>query len=507
MLLEMKHITKVYGNLYANDDVHLSLNQGEILAVIGENGAGKSTLMKILYGLEQPTEGEIYINGQLQRFRSPHDAMAKKIGMVQQHFMLFKTCTVAENIVYGSEPRKKKIFFDREKAVKITEELCEKYGLYIDPRRIVGDCPVGLQQRVEILKVLYQNADIIIFDEPSAVLTPQEVHELLNTMKKLAGMGKSIIIITHKLHEVMEVADRVMVMRQGKYVTEMNKKDTNIEEMSYLMVGRRIVTTKVEPQETTGVVLDIDNLVLNSGEGKNILDGFNMHVDAGEIVGVAGVSGNGQPELIQCITGLMKPTSGRISLAGEDITGKTVGEIREAGCACIPEDRYLWGCATQATLVETAVMAHQYKPELSRRGLINVRNMQKFTNKLLNDYDVRHSGLSQKAGELSGGNIQKLIVAREIEQNSTLLIAAEPTRGVDIGAMEFIHNRLLEKRKKGDAVLLISSELTEIMSLSDRIYVIYNGKAAGEFTRAEATEEKLGILMMGGTLNEESKNV
>lgn len=503
MLLEMKHITKVYGNLCANDDVQLKLNQGEILAVIGENGAGKSTLMKILYGLEQPTEGEIYINGELQHFRSPHDAMAKKIGMVQQHFMLFKPCTVAENIVYGNEPRKGRFFFDREKAVKITEELCEKYGLYIDPKRIVGDCPVGLQQRVEILKVLYQNADIIIFDEPSAVLTPQEVHELLNTMKKLAGMGKSIIIITHKLHEVMEVADRVMVMRNGKYITEMNKADTSIEEMSYLMVGRRIVDTKIEPQKTTGVVLDVDNLVLMDDEKKKILDGFNMHVDAGEIVGIAGVSGNGQPELIQCITGLMKPTSGKISLGEKDITGKTVGEIREAGCACIPEDRYLWGCAKEATLTETAIMAHQDKPELSRHGLLNMKKIQKFTKRMLEDYDVRYSDLSQKAGELSGGNIQKLIVAREVEQNSSLLIAAEPTRGVDIGAMEFIHNRLLEKRKKGDAVLLISSELTEIMSLSDRIYVIYNGKAAGEFTRAEATEEKLGILMMGGELHEE----
>ena len=500
----MNHITKVYGTLKANDDVHLTLNQGEILAVIGENGAGKSTLMKILYGLEQPTEGEIYLNGELQHFRSPHDAMAKKIGMVQQHFMLLGPCSVAENIVYGNEPRKNKFFFDREKAVKITEDLCEKYGLFIDPRQTVRDCPVGLQQRVEILKVLYQNADIIIFDEPSAVLTPQEVHELLNTMKKLAAMGKSIIIITHKLHEVMEVADRVMVMRLGKYITEMKKEDTTIEEMSYLMVGRHIVTRQVEPQPTTGTVLDVQDLVLAGSDQKNILDGFNIHVDAGEIVGIAGVSGNGQPELIQCITGLLRPTSGTITLDGKNVTGKTVGEIREAGCACIPDDRYLWGCAKRATLTETAIMSHQNEEELSHKGLLHTRNLQKYAQRLLDDYDVRNSGLSQKAGELSGGNIQKLIVAREIEQNSPLLIAAEPTRGVDIGAMEFIHNRLLDKRKKGDAVLLISSELTEIMSLSDRIYVIYNGKAVGEFTRETATEERLGILMMGGTLHEET---
>ncbi len=502
LLLEMKHITKIYGSLHANDDVNLSLNQGEILAVIGENGAGKSTLMKILYGLEQPTSGEIYLNGELQHFHSPHDAMSKKIGMVQQHFMLLEPCTVAENIVYGQEPRKHGLFFDREEAVRITERLCEKYGLHIDPRRLVKDCPVGLQQRVEILKVLYQNADIIIFDEPSAVLTPQEVTELLKTMKKLASMGKSLIIITHKLQEVMDVADRVMVMRLGKYIQEMPRSETTIEEMSFLMVGRHIVSRTVEPQPTSGEVLRVEDLVLTGSNGKNLLDGFQIHVDAGEIVGIAGVSGNGQSELIQCLTGLLPATSGRIVLKGNDVTGKTAGEIRVAGCACVPEDRYLWGCAKKATLVETAIMAHQQEPELSHRGLLNEKNARAYTTRLLADYDVRNSGLFQRAGELSGGNIQKLIVAREIEQHSPLLIAAEPTRGIDIGAMEFIHNKLLEKRKKGDAVLLISSELTEIMSLSDRIYVIYNGKTAGEFTRAEATEERLGILMMGGTLHE-----
>ena len=498
----MKHITKIYGTLRANDDVHLSLNQGEILAVIGENGAGKSTLMKILYGLEQPTSGEIYLNGELQHFRSPHDAMAKKIGMVQQHFMLLEPCTVAENIVYGQEPRKHGLFFDREEAVRTTEALCEKYGLHIDPRLLVKDCPVGLQQRVEILKVLHQNADIIIFDEPSAVLTPQEVAELLKTMKKLAAMGKSLIIITHKLHEVMDVADRVMVMRLGHYIQEMPKAETTIEEMSFLMVGRHIVERTVEPRPTDGEVLHIQDLVLAGVEQKNVLDGFSIHVDAGEIVGIAGVSGNGQSELIQCITGLLPVTSGSISLKGQDIVGKTVGEIRQAGCACVPEDRYLWGCAKKATLVETAIMAHQQEPALSRRGLLNEKNARAYTQRLLTDYDVRSSGLSQRAGELSGGNIQKLIVAREVEQNSPLLIAAEPTRGLDIGAMEFIHNKLLEKRQKGDGVLLISSELTEILTLSDRIYVIYNGKAVGEFTRANATEERLGILMMGGALHE-----
>ncbi|MBQ5797457.1 MAG: ABC transporter ATP-binding protein [Firmicutes bacterium] len=501
MLLEMKNITKVYGSLYANDNVPLTLNKGEILAVVGENGAGKSTLMKILYGLEQPTSGEIYLNGEKQNFRSPHDAISKKIGMVQQHFMLLEPCTVAENIVYGNEPRKG-LFFDREAAVKITEDLCEKYGLYIDPRLKVRNCPVGMQQRVEILKVLYQDADIIIFDEPSAVLTPQEVTELLATMRKLSEMGKSIIIITHKLHEVMAVADRVMVMRLGKFIQEMPISETSIEEMSFLMVGRQVVERHVAPQPTGDTILEVKDLVLAGPDHKNILDHFHMHVDAGEIVGIAGVSGNGQSELIQCLTGLLPVTSGEILLNGKNITGCSVGEIRENGCACIPEDRYLWGCAKQATLTETAIMAHQQKPEIAKKGLLNGAGARAFTQRLLDNFDVRNSGQSQKAGELSGGNIQKLIVAREMEQNSPLLIAAEPTRGVDIGAIEFIHGKLLEKRAKGDAVLLISSELTEIMSLSDRIYVIYEGQAAGEFRKEEATEENLGILMMGGKLHE-----
>ena len=498
LLLEMKNITKVYGNLRANDGIHLTLDKGEILAVVGENGAGKSTLMKILYGLERPTEGEIYINGVKQNFRSSHDAISKGIGMVQQHFMLFEPFTVAENIVYGGEPRKNRIFFDRKKAAETVKELCDKYGLHIDPNVRVKDCPVGLQQRVEILKVLYQDTDIIIFDEPSAVLTPQEVAELLKTIKNLAKLGKSIIIITHKLNEVMEVADRVMVMRSGKYVKEMKKTETSIEEMSFLMVGRRIIDKVVEPQPTQGNVLDVQDVVVVGKEGTNVLDGFTMHVEAGEIVGIAGVSGNGQSELIECLTGLTPIDGGKILLKGKDIANETVGGIREAGCACIPEDRYHWGCAAKATLVETAIMAHQYKPQISSRGILKDKGMKDFTLDLLERFDVRYSGLSQKAGELSGGNIQKLIVAREIQQESPLLIAAEPTRGVDIGAMEFIHEKLLEKRKKGDAVLLISSELSEIMTLSDRIYVIYEGKVAGEFTRENATEEQLGLLMMGG---------
>lgn len=503
MLLEMKNITKAYGPVLANDNVNLTLNKGEILAVVGENGAGKSTIMKILYGLEAPTSGEIYINGKLQHFRNPQDAIKSGIGMVQQHFMLFNPFTVAENIVYSNEPKSSGVFFNRKKAVEIVKELSKKYGLDIDPNQKVADCSVGMQQRVEILKVLYQDADIIIFDEPSAVLTPQEVDELLNTIKNLSNLGKSIILITHKLQEVMDVADRVMVMRGGKYIHEMLKKDTSIEEISYLMVGRNLIDKEVLKRETEDEVLVVEDLVLAGLDNKNIIDGLNMHIKGGEIVGIAGVSGNGQSELIKVLTGLMPATSGKITINDSDIMNKTVGEIREIGCACIPEDRYLWGCASGANLMETGVMAHHNKERFSNKGILKNKSIKDFTEEMIEKYDVRTSGVMQKAGELSGGNIQKLIVAREIEQNSRFLIAAEPTRGVDIGAMEFIHSKLLEKREKGDAILLVSSELTEIMSLSDRIYVIYDGKITGEFTREEANSEQLGLLMMGGRLNNE----
>ena len=502
-ILEMRNITKLYGTLKANDNINLKLNEGEILAVIGENGAGKSTLMKILYGLEQATDGEIYLRGKKVDIRSSHEAMKLHIGMVQQHFMLLESRTVAENIVYGMEPRKNKIFFDRKEANKKVEQLCEQYGLKVDASKRINELPIGLQQRVEILKVLYQNADIIIFDEPTAVLTPQEIDELLKTMKKLSEMGKSLIIITHKLNEVEAVADHVLVMRTGKYIKDMDIHDTTIEEMSYLMVGRHLENSVIEEKEPGDCILEVKDAVLHGSGGKNLLDNLSLHVNQNEIVGIAGVSGNGQSELIRCITGLQNIDSGTIELNGKDISKKTVGEIREQGIACIPEDRNYWGSAAQADMVETSIMAHQYKSSLSKHGLLDNKATKEFAQKLIDDYGVKAERLSQKAGELSGGNMQKLIVAREIEQHSPLLIAAEPTRGVDIGAMEYIHKHLVTKRNNGEGVLLISSELSEILKLSDRIYVIYEGKIVGEFTRNNISEQKLGILMMGGALHEE----
>ena len=407
MLLEMRNIVKTYGNVVANNKVNINLNKGEILAVVGENGAGKSTIMKILYGLERPDSGEIFINGNKMNFHNPSDAMQEGIGMVQQHFMLFESMTVAENIVYKNE-MKRGVFFDYKKNIKVVEDLSKRYMLQVDPSAIVGQCPVGLQQRVEILKTLYQNADVIIFDEPSAVLTPIEVDELLKTMKQLAKLGKSLIIITHKLHEVMEVADRIVVMRLGEVVAERLKKDTSVEELSYLMVGRQIANRVIPEKETKEQLLEVKNLILKGEHDKNILNNVNLHI----------------------------------------------------------------------------------------------KKITKHATDLIYKFRVKADSPSQKIKELSGGNAQKLIVAREISMETPLIIACEPTRGIDIGAIEFIHDQLVEKRNKGDSVLLVSSELSEIMDLSDRIYVIYEGEIVGEFKRGSIDEKELGLLMVGGKNNE-----
>ena len=501
MLVEMKHITKIYGSLIANNNIDLTLNKGEILAVVGENGAGKSTLMKILYALEAPDSGEIYINDELKHFRNPNDAIANGIGMVQQHFMLFPPFTAAENIVYGHEPKEKGLFFNRKEASHTVRQLCKRYGLSIDPDVKVADCPVGLQQRIEILKVLYQGVDIIIFDEPSAVLTPQEVTELLKTIRDLKEAGKSIILITHKLAEVMEIADRIMVMRLGHLVKTMYKHETSIEELSLLMVGHKLETKEIKNIELNEDVLEVSSLTLAGTGEKPLLDNLSLHVRKGEIVGIAGVSGNGQSELIQCLTGIRKFHSGQVVINGKDVSNCSVREIRESGCACIPEDRYYWGNAAEATLIENGIMSHYHNKEMMKHGIFNQKNIKKFVNGMMEEFDVRYTSDKQQTQELSGGNVQKLIVAREISHHSPFLIAAEPTRGIDIGAIDFIHGKLLKKRENGDGILLISSELTEIFALSDRIYVLYEGKIAGEFSREQATSENVGFLMMGGKLN------
>ena len=501
VILQMEGIVKTYGELVANDNVNLHLHRGEILAVIGENGAGKTTLMKVLYGLEQADQGSISLNGQKVSIRNSAQAIAKGIGMVQQHFMLFDPFTVTENIVYGKEP-KKGIYFDLATANQKITELSKKYDLPVNPLSKIEGMPVGLRQRVEILKVLYQNTEIIIFDEPTAVLTPQEVHELLNTMKKLADDGKSIIIVTHKLNEVMEVADRAMVMRAGKLISDLNIEDTTIEELSYLMVGRHLIDSKIPEIKAGNDVLMVEDLCLFRKNSVPVLDHVSIHVGANEIVGIAGVSGNGQTELAQCLFGLLKANSGKVLINNQDVFNCKVKAVREAGVAMIPEDRYIWGSASQATLSETAIMGHYEKPMFSRYGFLAISKINEFAARIIKEFNVKADSIKQKTGSLSGGNAQKLIVAREIIQSTPLLLACEPTRGIDIGAINFIHDRLIESRSKGAAVLLISSELSEILKLSDRIYVIYAGEINGEFQRGKVSEEELGLLMAGGRKNE-----
>ena len=501
MIFEMRNIVKMYDNVCANDDVSLHLNRGEILAIVGENGAGKSTIMKILYGLVKPTSGEIYVNGKLMHFRTPSDAMAAGIGMVQQHFMLFEQMTVAENIVFKNEIHRGP-FMDMNKTIETVQALSDKYQLKIDPRAKIADCPVGLRQRVEILKVLYQSAEIIIFDEPSAVLTPLEVDALLETMKQLAAAGKSIVIITHKLQEVMTVSDRVYVMRQGKVVAERMTKDTNMEELAYLMVGRQIVNSNIKPIDANRTLLETKGLKFVE-DGREVLKGIDIHVNAGEIVGIAGVSGNGQSELISCITVLSKSSGGQVLVQGKDVTNRSVREIRNAGLAHISEDRYVWGSATEGTLEENTLMCREDEEPFSKKGLTNQKKIREYARKLISDFGVKASSSTQKMRELSGGNAQKLIVAREMSLNTPVLICCEPTRGVDIGAMESIHERMIQRREEGAAVLLVSSELTEIMSLSDRIYVIYEGRINGEFKRNSMDDKRLGLLMVGGSIENE----
>ena len=497
MLLKMQDITKKYGNLVANDNINLTLEKGEILAVIGENGAGKTTLMKILYGMQPPTSGQIFLNDKPVSFKSPTQAIKNGIGMVQQHFMLFESFTVAENIVYSNEP-KKGLFMDFKKADEIVNQLSEKYELPLKPDTKIEDMPVGLRQRVEILKVLYQDADIIIFDEPTAVLTPQEVKELLKTIKSLAAKGKSIIIITHKLNEVMEVAHRAIVMRAGKYIDEKLTKDTTAQELSYLMIGEHIPQKEFPKTEYNQNILTVDNLQVIDKTGVEVVKNLSLHVNSGEIVGIAGVSGNGQSELVQAIFGLIKSQGGTVTVKGNNIENLPVDQVRKSGVALIPEDRYKWGSATKATLVETALMAHHHRTSITKNGIINSKVAKEFTQLLVDNFNVKINSINDETGSLSGGNAQKLIAARELMQATPLLIACEPTRGVDIGAMEYIHDQLLEKRLIGDGVLLVSSELSEIMKLSDRIYVICEGEIVGELARGSFNEEEIGLLMAGG---------
>lgn len=499
-VVEMKNITKVFPGVVANDNVNLSVKKGEIHVLLGENGAGKTTLMNILYGLYEPTSGEIYIKGEKVEIKNPNIAIAKGIGMVHQHFMLVEPFTVAENIILGTEPSQYGgLKLDKEKAVEEVNRISSEYGLAVDPNVKIQDISVGMQQRVEILKALYRGADILILDEPTAVLTPQEIEELGVILRNLANQGKSIILITHKLKEVMAMSDKVTVIRRGKVIDTLNTKDTNSEELAELMVGRKVnLVVQKEKQEAGKPVLEVKDLHALDNRGVPALKGISFEVKAGEIFALAGVDGNGQTELVEVLTGLRNATKGNILLEGKDITKSKTREIIEEGVGHIPEDRHKRGLVLQHSLAENMVLGNHYKEPFSKNGIMNYDVIHEHAKKLIEEFDVRTPSEEVTAKSLSGGNQQKVIIARELNRDPALLIAAQPTRGLDVGAIEFVHKRLVEQRNKGKAVLLVSLELDEVMALADRIGVIYDGKLVGILDAEEATEKKLGIMMAGG---------
>ncbi|MCR2807232.1 ABC transporter ATP-binding protein [Paenibacillus soyae] len=498
-VVQLKGITKRFPGLVANDSINFELKKGEIHALLGENGAGKSTLMNILFGLYQPDEGEIWINGQKTVIDGASKAIDLGIGMVHQHFKLVQPFTVAENIVLGNEP-KKGMTVDYKLANQKVKSISERYGLKVDPQMRIQDITVGMQQRVEILKTLYRGAEIVIFDEPTAVLTVQEIEELLTIIRNLAAEGKSIIIITHKLKEVMALSDTVTVIRRGKVISTVKTSETNERQLAELMVGRD-VNFKVEKtkRQAGEVVLSVDNLRMKGDQSKMALDGTSFQVRAGEIFGIAGVDGNGQSELIYAITGMRKVQSGKVTLGGRDLTNATPRSVSTAGVGHIPEDRHKHGLVLDFSLSENMILNTYFKPEYGKSGFIDYKAMDELADKLVKEYDVRTSGIHTHARALSGGNQQKAIIAREINKDPDLIIAVQPTRGLDIGAIEFVHKRLVDARNEGKAVLLVSFELDELYALSDRIAVMYEGKLVGEVDADERNDEQLGLLMAGNT--------
>lgn len=501
-VIEMLNIRKVFGSFVANDNITLQVKKGEIHALLGENGAGKSTLMNVLFGLYQPDGGEIRVKGQPVKISNPNVANDLGIGMVHQHFMLVDTFTVTENIILGSEPTKGgKI--DIKRAEQEVRELSERYGLAVDPTAKIADISVGMQQRVEILKTLYRGAEILIFDEPTAVLTPQEIQELIQIMRALVREGKSIILITHKLKEIMEVCDRVTVIRRGKGIGTLNVADTNPNELAALMVGREVhFKTDKRPAQPGKEVLEIKDLVVKDARGVTVVDHLNLTVRAGEIVGIAGVDGNGQTELVEAITGLIKAESGSIKLNGQDIFNLPPRKITEAGIGHIPQDRHKHGLVLDFPIGENMVLQTYYKEPYSKKGILNFKAIYEKARQLIAEFDVRTPDEYTQARALSGGNQQKAIIGREVDRNPDLLIAAQPTRGLDVGAIEFIHKRLIEQRDQGKAVLLVSFELDEVMNVSDRIAVIYEGKIVAIVDPKETTEQELGLLMAGSKQKE-----
>ena len=499
-IIEMNHIRKEFPGIVANDDITLQLKKGEIHALLGENGAGKSTLMSVLFGLYQPEAGEIRKNGEVVKINNPNDATALGIGMVHQHFKLVDVFTVLDNIILGAETTGPLGFLKHKEAKEKVIALSEKYGLKVDVNAKVEDITVGMQQRVEILKMLYRDNEILIFDEPTAVLTPQEIDELMKIMRGFADEGKSILFITHKLNEIMAVSDRVTVLRKGKYIGTVNTKDTNKQELSNMMVGRPVqLEIQKEVAQPKEPVLKVEGLTVPSKIHKNdAVKNVSFEVRAGEITCIAGIDGNGQTELIYGLTGLEKATAGHIEINGKDISNASIRNRALAGMSHIPEDRHKHGLVLGYTLEQNIVLQKYREKQFQNHGFIKFDEVRKYAEKLIEDYDVRSGqGPITIARSMSGGNQQKAIIARELDRREPLLIAVQPTRGLDVGAIEHIHSQIVAERDKGTAVLLVSLELDEVLGLSDRILVMYEGEIVGELDPKNTTPEELGLYMSG----------
>lgn len=497
-ILELRGITKQFPGVLANDHIDLTLEEGEIHVLLGENGAGKSTLMNILYGLYDPDAGEIFVRGKKANIKNPNDAIALGIGMVHQHFMLVPVLTVTENVMLGVESIKNGIVLDRKTAAERVFAISQQYGLAVDPYAYIKDLPVGVQQRVEIIKLLYRSADILILDEPTAVLTPQEADDLFGILHSLVKQGKSIIFITHKLREVMEIADRITVIRLGKVVGSTTPRDANEVKLAEMMVGRPVeLRVKKKPAQPGEVVLEAQNLIVADDRMNKTVDGVSFEVRAGEVLGIAGVQGNGQTELVEALTGLRPIVEGRLRIAGQDCTKASPRRITELGVAHIPEDRQADGLVLSAPVAENMVLNTYYLPPFAKGIVLNEPAIAAAARQRVDQFDVRTPGIGVPAGKLSGGNQQKVIVARELSRPIKLLIASQPTRGLDVGSIEYIHQRIIQKRDEGCAVLVVSAELDEIMALADRIAVMYKGRIIDTLPAKGTSKRHVGLLMAG----------
>lgn len=498
--VQFRHVSMEFPGVLANDDISLDIRCGEVFALVGENGAGKTTLMNILYGINEPTDGQVFIRGrELDEF-SPRRAIELGVGMVHQHFILVPSFTAAQNIVLSREPKKLGVLFDNRAAEAAARELSEKYGLLVDPTAVVGEMSVGLQQRVEILKTLYRGADILILDEPTAVLTPQETDELFKVIRKVVKEhGMTVIIITHKLYEVMAISDRVGVMRKGRLIGVENTAGVTERSLASMMVGRPVLYESLEKTGTPGEeLISADDLVVRGNRGLVAVNGVSLSVRAGEILGIAAIEGNGQSELLEAVTSMRALESGSVRICGKEAAGKSPGEIRALGLAHIPEDRLTTGVSRDATTADNLIMGRQREKRFSGPLMhMNTAAVNAYAQQLYDGFDIRGAGIEARTGSMSGGNMQKVVVAREFSFDTPVLVISQPTRGVDVGAIEFIHSAITKKRNEGCAVLLCSADLDEVFRLSDRIITMYEGKITGEFAAGEISKEEIGYYMTG----------